>query len=145
MGFPFLAAIPVVGKIIEKIVGVVDQHVEDKDMAAKLKAEMTLSAMSMDHSEVQTLVKEQSSIVRAEATGHSWLQRNWRPMLMLIIILIIFNNYVLFPYLSLFTTKAVMLVLPEPLWGLIKIGVGGYVIGRSGEKFAKVWKENKDA
>jgi predicted MFS family arabinose efflux permease len=143
MAFPFLAAIPVVGKIIEKIVGVVDQHVEDKDAAAKLKADITLSAMSMDHSEIQTLVKEQASIVRAEATGHSWLQRNWRPMLMMIIILIIFNNYVLFPYLSLFTTKAVMLVLPEQLWGLIKIGVGGYVVGRSGEKFAKVWKENK--
>jgi hypothetical protein len=34
-----------------------------------------------------------------------------------------------------------MLELPEQLWGLIKIGVGGYVVGRSGEKFAKVWKE----
>lgn len=143
MPFPFLAAIPVVGKIIEKIVGVVDQHVEDKDQANKIKADMALQAMSMDHNEVQTLVQEQASIIKAEATGHSWLQRNWRPMLMLIIMIIIANNYIFFPYASLFTTKAIMLVLPDQLWNLITIGVGGYVVGRSGEKIVKVIKENK--
>jgi hypothetical protein len=138
-----LGAIPVVGKIIEKIVGVVDKAVPDKDMAARLKAEIQTSVLTMDHSEIQTLVKEQASIIRAEATGQSWIQRSWRPILMLVIIGIIFNNYALFPYLSLFTDKAVMLELPDQLWGLIKIGVGGYVVGRSGEKFAKVWKAKK--
>jgi hypothetical protein len=140
MAFPFLAAIPVVGKIIEKIVGVVDQAVEDKDQAAKLKAAIQTAVLTMDHKEIQTLVKEQASIVRAEAQGASWIQRSWRPLLMMVIIGIIFNNYVLFPYASMFTDKAVMLELPVQLWGLIKIGVGGYVVGRSGEKFAKVWR-----
>ena len=63
---------------------------------------------------------------------------------MLVIIAIIANNYIFFPYLSAFgIEQAVMLDLPEQLWGLIKIGVGGYVVGRSGEKFAKVWKDIK--
>lgn len=144
MAFPFLAAIPVVGKIIEKVVGVVDQAVEDKDQAKKLKAEMTLAAMSMDHSEIQTLVQEQSSIIRAEATGRSWLQRNWRPMLMLIIMVIIANNYIFFPYLAAFGVEnAVMLELPAQMWTLITLGVSGYVVGRSGEKIAKTLKDNK--
>ena len=141
MAFPILAAIPIVGKIVEKIIGVVDQTVEDKDQAKKLKADMTMAAMSMDHSEFETLVKEQASIIKAEATGQSWLQRNWRPALMLIIMVIIANNYILFPYLSLFTTKAIMLDLPVYMWDLIKLGVGGYVVGRSGEKIVKVWKD----
>jgi len=141
MAFPFLAAIPIVGKIVEKIVGVVDKSVKDKDEAERLKHAMGMAIMSMDHQEIQTLVQEQASIIKAEATGHSWLQRNWRPLLMLIIIVIIANNYIFFPYASMFTDKAVILELPDHLWGLIKIGVGGYVVGRSGEKFAKVWKD----
>ncbi len=141
MPAPLLAAIPIVGKIVEKIVGVVDKAVPDKSEAARIKAAIQTSIITMDHSEVQTLVKEQASIIRAEAAGHSWLQRNWRPILMLVIIVIIANNYIFFPYASMFTDKAVILDLPENLWGLIKIGVGGYVVGRSGEKFAKVWKD----
>jgi predicted MFS family arabinose efflux permease len=143
MAFPILAAIPVVGKLLEKVLGVVDQAVEDKDQAKKLKADMAMAAMSMDHSEFETLIKEQASIIKAEATGQSWLQRNWRPLLMLIIMVIIANNYIFFPYLSLFTTKAVMLDLPVYMWDLIKLGVGGYVVGRSGEKIVKVWKDKQ--
>lgn len=141
MAFPILAALPIVGKILEKVTGTIDKAVSDKDLAAKLKAEATNAVMAMDHQEVQTLVKEQASIIRQEAAGHSWLQRNWRPLLMLVIIIIIANNYIFFPYAKLFTDKAVMLDLPVYLWDLIKLGVGGYVVGRSGEKIVKVWKE----
>ena len=31
--------------------------------------------------------------------------------------------------------------LPEQLWNLLMIGVGGYVVGRSGEKIAKNLKK----
>ena len=144
MAFPFLAAIPVIGKILEKVTGTIDKAVKDKDLAARLKHDTSMAILQMDHSEVQTLVKEQASIIKAEATGGSWIQRSWRPILMLVIIAIIANNYIFFPYLSAFgIEQAVMLDLPEQLWGLIKIGVGGYVVGRSGEKFAKVWKDIK--
>jgi predicted MFS family arabinose efflux permease len=53
---------------------------------------------------------------------------------MLVCILIIANNFIIFPYASLFTTKVVMLVLPDWLWKLMMIGVGGYVGGRTVEK-----------
>ena len=59
---------------------------------------------------------------------------------MLTIVFIIFNNYVMVPYLSLFTDKVVVLELPGGLWALLNVGVGGYVVGRSGEKIAKTVK-----
>lgn len=140
---PLLAAIPVIGKILEKVLGVVDKAVTDKDLAVKLKAEIQAAILGMDHQETMALIKEQASIIRAEATGASWLQRNWRPLLMLLIMVIIFNNYIFFPYAKMFTDKAIILDLPQHLWDLIKIGVGGYVVGRSGEKVVQLWKKDK--
>jgi uncharacterized membrane protein len=86
------------------------------------------------------LLASQRDIILAEATSDSWLTKNWRPLLMLLITFIIFNNYVIYPYLSLFTSKAVVLPLPDDLWQLMKIGVGGYVVGRSAEKTVQLLK-----
>jgi len=79
----------------------------------------------------------QTQIIVAEATGQSWLQRNWRPILMLSIVGIVVNNYILVPYLQLFSIPAQVLDLPERLWSLMTMGVGGYVVGRTGEKIVE--------
>ena len=78
----------------------------------------------------------QAQVIIAEAQGQSWLQRNWRPILMLTIVFIVANNYVIAPYISLFGYKSLALELPETMWNLMNIGVGGYIVGRSGEKIA---------
>ena len=31
--------------------------------------------------------------------------------------------------------------IPPDMWDLLKLGVGGYVVGRSAEKGIKAWKE----
>ena len=80
------------------------------------------------------------NIIIAETKSQSVLARNWRPILMLTIVAIVANNYIIFPYASLFTVKVKMLVLPEHLWSLLKIGVGGYIVGRSAEQVAKTIK-----
>ena len=85
-------------------------------------------------------IEQGAETVRAEANGESWLQRNWRPLIMLMFGGIILNNYILYPYLSLFTDKTVSLPIPEDMWELIKIGLGGYVLARSAEKGIKAWK-----
>jgi len=87
------------------------------------------------------LMEAQASVIKSEAQGHSWLQRNWRPILMLTIVFIIANNYILFPYVELFGHKAVQLDLPDHMWSLMKIGVGGYILGRSGENIVKNYKK----
>jgi len=82
----------------------------------------------------------QTQILIAELTGQSWLQRNWRPILMLTIVAIVANNYIFVPYLQLFGLPAIILDLPEKLWNLMTLGVGGYIVGRSGEKILETWK-----
>ena len=82
------------------------------------------------------VAKLQSSIINTEMQGN-WLQRSWRPLLMLIVIFIILNNYVLLPY---FPNTMEMLELPEHLWDILKLGVGGYVAGRSVEKAVSIYK-----
>ena len=83
------------------------------------------------------LTKAKSSIIIAEAQGASWMQRNWRPTLMLTIVAIVANNYIIYPYLGLLGLPALPLELPEELFTLMQIGVGGYIVGRSAEKIAK--------
>ncbi len=82
------------------------------------------------------VAKIQSNLIGKEMSGN-WLQRSWRPLLMLMIIAIIGNNYILFPY---FPEKLEMLELPENLWDILKLGLGGYVVGRSVEKAVKIYK-----
>jgi hypothetical protein len=77
-----------------------------------------------------------AKIIVAEAQGESWLQRNWRPLLMVMFGVIIANNYLVVP---LFNTPAAL--IPPDMWDLLKLGVGGYVVGRTVEKGLKTWKE----
>ncbi|HSH41650.1 MAG TPA: 3TM-type holin [Arenicellales bacterium] len=128
----------VLGGVAEKAVGVVDQFVTDKDKANELKTQLVQRFQESADAEM----KAKASIIRAEATGESWLQRNWRPVLMLVIVSIVANNYLLAPYLqALFGPEAALaLDLPERLWDLMTLGVGGYIAGRSGEKMIERWK-----
>ena len=86
------------------------------------------------------LVEAKSKIIIAEAQGQSWIQRSWRPVLMLVIVAIVANNYIIYPYLSMFTDKAIVLDLPSELFTLMTVGVGGYIAGRTGEKMVEKWK-----
>ena len=139
---PLLAALgPIIGKVIGTAGSVVDQLVEDKDLAAKLKSEMKLASMNIKHDEFKTEIEQAGSIIKAEAQSSSWLAANWRPMLMCLFGMIILNNYIVYPYLSLFFEQAPMLEIPKDMWSLLKIGVGGYVAGRSAEKTIKLWKK----
>ena len=74
------------------------------------------------------LAKIQSNVVVTEMQGN-WLQRSWRPILMLLCIIIIAWNYMFVPIFHL-----PQMILPKELWTLLTIGVSGYIVGRSGEK-----------
>ena len=88
-----------------------------------------------------TELSEAASIIRAEAQSGSWIATNWRPLTMLVFVFIIANNYIIAPYLGLFGGASVTLDIPPDMWDPIKIGLGGYVVGRSAEKGIKAWKE----
>ncbi len=126
----------IIGPLLAGIFGVVDKAVEDKDQAAAIKSRLQEMVLAGQMKEIE----QAAAIIVAEAKGESWLQRNWRPMLMCLFGLIIANNYVVVPWLSLFGRPSVMLDIPPDMWDLLKLGIGGYVVGRSVEKGVRVWK-----
>lgn len=105
----------------------------------RAKAEM-LTAMNKAN---QAEWAAKSEVVVAEVKGESWMQRNWRPLLMMVFIALIINNYILVPYLVAFGVPVNMLPLPPEMWTLLTVGVGGYIVGRSGEKIYKSINEKK--
>lgn len=81
-----------------------------------------------------------SRIVLAEAGSEHRLAAIWRPLLMLTVTAIVANNYVVAPYLDAVFGIGLRLDLPERLWDLLTVGVGGYVVGRSAEKVVRTWQ-----
>jgi len=124
--FPVLIA-----PILSSLLGVIDKAVEDKDQANAIKAKLNALAVTGEMKELEAATK----IIVAEAQGDSWLQRNWRPLLMVMFGTIIANNYLVVP---IFNTPPAD--IPPDMWALLKLGVGGYVVGRSAEKSIKAWK-----
>ena len=72
------------------------------------------------------LMTAQADIIKAEAAGQSWLQRNWRPITMLVFLILVVCDS--FGWLK--------FRLADQAWTLLQIGLGGYVIGRSAEKIS---------
>lgn len=114
------------------ILSIIDKAVPDKALALKLKAELSAQMLASDGASMQAA----SNIIVAEAKGESWMQRNWRPLTMLSFVFIIVNNYVLAPYSTLFGIVIPTLAIPPGMWGLLQLGIGGYIASRGAEKIA---------
>lgn len=76
----------------------------------------------------------QSNIIVAEAKSEHFLTSTWRPITMLTFTAIIFNNYLFYPYMSAICGWGVITPIPPDMWSLLKLGIGGYVAGRTVEK-----------
>lgn len=100
--------------------------------------EEALTKMNLDYQ--TALVTAQAGDIQAEAKSDSWLAANWRPILMLSFTAIIVVNYLVLPVAQWFGITENPLVLPPDMWALLKIGVGGYIVGRSGEKITRSLK-----
>ena len=118
-----------IGTIGGKVLDIVDDVVEDKDEANKLKFEIQRRLIESKSQEMESAAK----IVLAEAQG-SWLQRNWRPLLM-----VTFAGLIIAHWFGL-TAPDIPESVQNSLLNIVMIGVGGYVVGRSGEKIAEKLK-----
>jgi hypothetical protein len=122
---------PVKG-LVNSIGGVIDSLTtsEEEKMAAKLKLYELQSSFSAQMAKAQAeFAAQQAEVIKAEAQGESWLQRNWRPVIMLMFGYIVAHNYIFSPVFS-----VASLPIPTDLWDLLKIGMGGYIGGRTLEK-----------
>ena len=132
MALPALVAalIPALAKLLERAI-------PDPEARASAQAELTRSLLTGELRELEAA----AAVIRAEAEGESWLQRNWRPLLMCVFGAIVANNYVIAPYMQALFSFSVQLAVPEAMWELLKLGVGGYILGRSGEKAIRAWRD----
>ena len=132
-----------IASVITGALAPIGNIIDELHTSKEEKAAMQIALVNAQGALQNELAAMQRDIIVAEAQGESSLQRNWRPILMLTIVAIVANNYILFPYLRLFWNDAPMLELPQHLWSLMQIGVGGYIVGRTGEKMMTTWKEKE--
>jgi hypothetical protein len=109
-----------IGKIIDNLFTSDEERTDAKNKIIQVLREKELE-----------LQKMQTDIIIAEAKGN-WLQRSWRPILMLSFgFIVIYTKFI-----SQLAPQLITPVLEPEFWSLLKLGIGGYVIGRSGEKIA---------
>jgi len=130
--------------IFEPVIELIDDlhlSVEEKaNLANKLElaqlqvVEKQVEAKAREAEAEARAVEAQARVLTIEAAGKSWLQRNWRPGLMALIILLIFNNFLLVPYLSVVWPAIKATPIPVALWAVLGSACGVYTFGRSWEK-----------
>lgn len=114
---PITAALNVGERLIERLF---------PDPAEKARAQVALLELAQ-RGELADLTAR-AEIVKTEAASEHWLAANWRPLLMLTFGALIVARW--------FGWAAPNLSESEylKLWSIVELGIGGYVIGRSGEK-----------
>jgi hypothetical protein len=116
--------------IVKPITDLIDNLTTTDEERGKLKIEMTKIENEFLGKALEyeaKLLDSQSRVVEAEAKGQSWLQRNWRPITMLTFLILVVCDS--FGWLA--------FRLSSEAWTLLQIGLGGYVVGRTGEKIVE--------
>src|SRR3990167_1677357 len=112
-----------IGAVVKGIFGLKTEQANIVQQAIKAASDVNNSEAQREMAQAQILVSEMNS--------GSWLGRNWRPLLMMVfcgIIISFWFGYVP-PHLN-----APMSPMMMEIFELIKIGMGGYIGGRSIEK-----------
>lgn len=111
-------------KSLNNLVGEVGGIIDNLTVSANEKKQIRSGVIESIYRYASELEKEQSSIIRTEAQGN-WLQKSWRPIVMLTFtFIVLLGAFVPIPLLK----------DTSEFWNLLEIGLGGYVIGRSVEK-----------
>lgn len=123
---PATSLVGAVGGVIDDLVTSDEERLAVKQQLVRLEHEFQRAVMDAD----VEFAREQSKVLQAEITGQSWLQRNWRPIVMLSFATIVVYTYFVGPMFGL----PYIHPMPELFWSLLTVGIGGYVFGRSAEK-----------
>ena len=121
-----------VAPMVKTLFSTIDKTIDNKAEAEKIKQNIQQQLLSGQLKELEA----QASIITAEAKG-GWLQRNWRPMLMLT-----FAGLVVAHWFG-FTAPNIPESVQNSLLNIVLVGMGGYIVGRSGEKIMDKFKEKK--
>ena len=125
-----------IGSVFKPAADLIDSmHTSEKEKLDARNKLFTLQAQAFAQAEEyeKKLLDAKMQIITAEAQSQSWIARNWRPISMLVFLSLVIADS--FGWLA--------NPLANEAWLLLQIGLGGYVVGRSGEKVAKTLKEMK--
>lgn len=102
--------------ILGTVAGVIERLSLSSIEKKRLKQELETALLDYEREHLDV----QAGVVQEEARGN-WLQRSWRPMLMLIFAVVILAG--------MFTDLPVLSDTSR-FWDLLEIGLGGYIVGR---------------
>ena len=122
------------GNVIKDVMDGLDNLFTSKE--EKIAAKAAIQKMLLDKQ--LELQKMQTDVIITEAKGN-WLQRSWRPILMLAFGFIVIYVKFIAPLFGLPIPP-----LENEFWNLLQLGIGGYVIVRTGEKMIKTYSEKTD-
>lgn len=120
------ALLPVLGPILGQVASAIFPNAEDELKRQAMQNQIQLALIQ----NAGAIENAAAGIVKAEAESEHWLTANWRPILM-----IVFAGLIVARWFGL-TAPGITEAVELKLWGILEIGIGGYVIGRSAEKIA---------
>jgi len=127
LGNPLSDLLKGASDIIGRFVADPDKKIQAQEDILKLQQDFQSKLIDAD----VEWAKVQAETIEGEEKSESWLARNWRPITMMVFVFIIAFNFII---AQLFSLK--LLPIPQDMWQLLKLGIGGYILGRSGEKIA---------
>lgn len=125
-------------EILEEGGKIVDSLSTNTEEKLKAKNELTTTVLTA----LNKLQSAQKEVIMSETQGNK-LQRSWRPIVMLAFAFIVVYSYFIQPAFFPNAISMAETIKPE-FWELLKLGLGGYVIGRSAEKIAGTVTKNTD-
>lgn len=126
-----------INELTGKINGLISEKIKDKEKVLELQTEIEKEILKFE--ENLEKAEEISEDVVSKNTEESWLTRNWRPITMLVfVILIVLDWFGL-------SSSSAPVELKEKIYSLMEISMGGYVAGRSLEKVTKNIKSYLEA
>ncbi|MCB6974366.1 MULTISPECIES: 3TM-type holin [Butyricimonas] len=118
---------------VKGIVGAVSELVDRLTLPAREKKQLETDLLKVFVEWEQRVMEARTEVLTEEARGN-WLQRSWRPLVMLTFALIVL--------VGTFTSLPI-LADTSRFWDLLEVGIGGYVMGRSGEKILQVFARKR--
>lgn len=118
---------------IQQVGNVVDDLTTNTSEKSEAKAKLSEIVLNS----LNSVAQAQAEVLKTEMQGN-WLQRSWRPLVMLTFVILLVIRW------TGISTHSIDLSLEIKLMDIIELGLGGYVVGRSVEKISKTVTENID-
>lgn len=119
-----------VGGLLASALGV-EASPQAVSQAVQSDPEAALKVRQVEARLEATLIESRASVIQAEAKGESWLQRNWRPLVMLW-----FASLVGAHWLG-FTPDNLSGGHVDQMLQIVQYGLTGYIVSRGAEKITR--------